>query len=93
MKEDFPGAVIRASTWDEFTSLLIPLADTLPLIEEEMGDTWIYGIASGTFCLLGSSAHMFQIPSKLPRGALSCELELHAWQREYATPVGAFGKT
>lgn len=47
VKLDFPGAEIRASTWDAFTSLLVPLAHTLPLVEQEMGDTWIYGAASG----------------------------------------------
>lgn len=55
VKLEFPGATIHASTWDEFTSLLLPIADTLPLVEQEMGDTWIYGVASGPFAFESSS--------------------------------------
>ena len=46
LRYEFPGARIKASTFEDFTSLLIPLKDTFPLVTEEIGDTWIQGPAS-----------------------------------------------
>lgn len=50
VQSEFPNAAVNASTWDQFTSLLLAsLAAnevSLPEIDLEMGDTWIYGISS-----------------------------------------------
>ena len=35
-----------ASTFDNFTSLLPPYHDAIPVISQEIGDTWIYGTPS-----------------------------------------------
>mmetsp|Transcript_35724 Transcript_35724/g.93375 ORF Transcript_35724/g.93375 Transcript_35724/m.93375 type:complete len:832 (-) Transcript_35724:153-2648(-) len=44
----FPNAQIRASTFDNFTSNILPLLGTknIPVFTEEMGDTWVYGCPS-----------------------------------------------
>ena len=44
---EFPGAEIFASTFDNFIAT-IDMAD-LPVVEAEIGDTWIQGIASDPF--------------------------------------------
>lgn len=46
----FPKAQVVASTFDEFLQGAVPYVDAhpdaLPLLEMEIGDTWIYGCAS-----------------------------------------------
>lgn len=42
----YPNAVIEASTIDQYVKSLVNFKDTLPVIEEEIGDTWIHGIAT-----------------------------------------------
>nr|WP_286672291.1 DUF5054 domain-containing protein [Cohnella hashimotonis] len=46
LAERFPNARIQASTMDAFARALLPLKDTLPVVHEEIGDTWIHGVAS-----------------------------------------------
>jgi uncharacterized protein DUF5054 len=42
----FPGAQILVSTMDSFAASLPSIRDTLPVITQEIGDTWIYGVGS-----------------------------------------------
>ena len=42
----FPDARIQASTMDAFAERLRPIRDSLPVVTQEIGDTWIYGVAS-----------------------------------------------
>ncbi|MCR5753228.1 MAG: DUF5054 domain-containing protein [Acetatifactor sp.] len=42
----YPNATIVASTMDAYAESVWKIKDTLPVIEEEIGDTWIHGIAS-----------------------------------------------
>jgi len=43
----FPGADVFASTLDNFTALLTPaVTAVLPVVETEIGDTWLHGAAS-----------------------------------------------
>lgn len=46
IQELYPNAKVEASTLDNFAEALIKIKDRLPVIEEEIGDTWIHGIAS-----------------------------------------------
>eukprot|EP00756_Hemistasia_phaeocysticola_P056269 Hpha_TRINITY_DN3234_c0_g1::TRINITY_DN3234_c0_g1_i1::g.186050::m.186050 len=48
LKAEFPGAAIVASTFDNFTDQLRAsgLYDSLPVVDEEIGDSWIYGVPS-----------------------------------------------
>eukprot|EP00053_Salpingoeca_punica_P002328 m.37251 g.37251 ORF g.37251 m.37251 type:complete len:723 (-) comp11520_c0_seq4:1207-3375(-) len=43
---EFPGAKVVPSTYDTFVRLAMPFIDTLPVVTQEMGDTWIYGVPS-----------------------------------------------
>jgi hypothetical protein len=42
----FPNAEIRAASLSEMANALAPYRDKLPVVTEEIGDTWIYGCAS-----------------------------------------------
>ncbi|WP_416173603.1 hypothetical protein, partial [Clostridium perfringens] len=46
IKAKYPNAEVEASTLDEFAKAVIKIKDKLPVIEEEIGDTWIHGVAS-----------------------------------------------
>jgi len=46
IQKQFPGAEVKASTLDNYANELIKIRDTLPIITDEIGDTWIHGIAS-----------------------------------------------
>ena len=48
VRENFPGAVVRASTFDEYSRKLVEAAPDLdlPVFTGEIGDTWIGGVAS-----------------------------------------------
>ena len=42
----FPNAKIVASTFDNFTQYLEAARDKLPVVDAEVGDTWIFGAPS-----------------------------------------------
>ena len=42
----FPSATIQPSTFDAYFAELNRARDKLPVVTSEIGDTWIYGIAS-----------------------------------------------
>ncbi|GAA1986629.1 DUF5054 domain-containing protein [Catenulispora subtropica] len=41
-----PGAKIVASTLDAFAAAVLTMRDDLPVVEQEIGDSWIHGVAS-----------------------------------------------
>lgn len=41
-----PGAEVRASTLDAFAEALRPVRDDLPVVTQEIGDTWVHGAGS-----------------------------------------------
>lgn len=43
LRERFPGAEIVASTMDDFARALLSVKQQLPVITDEIGDTWIHG--------------------------------------------------
>ncbi len=45
-KAIFPDATIFASTLDQFAEKIAPIRDTLPVVTQEIGDTWIHGVGS-----------------------------------------------
>jgi hypothetical protein len=53
VQQNFPGAKVIFSTFDNFTQhLLVPsVLATLPIITSELGDTWIHGSGSDPFRL------------------------------------------
>ncbi|RKL65002.1 glycoside hydrolase [Salipaludibacillus neizhouensis] len=53
LQERFPNADIKASTMDAFAEKLLAVKDTLPIITEEIGDTWIHGAGTDPYKLAG----------------------------------------
>ena len=43
LRDEYPDADIRASTLDAFAEAVWPLRERFPLIEREIGDSWIHG--------------------------------------------------
>lgn len=46
IRAKYPNAEVIAGTMDDFAQLLLPHKKELPIINYELGDTWIHGIAS-----------------------------------------------
>ena len=46
LRERFPGARVEASTLDRFAEALMRIKAQLPVVTEELGDTWIHGVGS-----------------------------------------------
>ena len=46
LRRQFPGAKVEASSLNEFAEAIASRTDGLPLVTAEIGDTWIYGVAS-----------------------------------------------
>lgn len=49
IKKEFPDYEVEAGTLDEFTEAIWQVRDKLPVIENEIGDTWIHGSASDPY--------------------------------------------
>lgn len=46
LREQFPGATVSASSLDAFARELEAIKATLPVVTDEIGDTWIHGVGS-----------------------------------------------
>ncbi len=46
LRDRVPGAEVRASTLDAFAVALRPVRADLPVVTQEIGDTWIHGVGS-----------------------------------------------
>jgi len=46
LRDEFPDADIRASTLDTFAEAIWPLRERFPLIDREIGDSWIHGVGT-----------------------------------------------
>ncbi len=46
LREEFPDAQLKASTFENFFSKLNTIKDKLPVYEKEIGDTWMQGIGT-----------------------------------------------
>ncbi|MHA0857264.1 DUF5054 domain-containing protein [Paenibacillus sp. CMAA1364] len=51
LRTTYPNAVIRASTLDCFAEKVWAIRETFPVVEEEIGDSWIHGASSDPFKL------------------------------------------
>ncbi|XP_048776556.1 uncharacterized protein LOC125680826 isoform X2 [Ostrea edulis] len=49
LRKEFPNAKIKGSTFEEYFGEVDKIRNRLPIIREEVGDTWIQGIASDPF--------------------------------------------
>lgn len=46
LREDYPGASIRAGSLNDVAQAVAEIAHTLPVITQEIGDTWIHGVGT-----------------------------------------------
>ena len=46
LAKQFPGARIKAATLSEVAAALEPFRTTLPVVTQEIGDSWVYGCSS-----------------------------------------------
>ncbi|EDQ89119.1 uncharacterized protein MONBRDRAFT_25732 [Monosiga brevicollis MX1] len=46
LRSEFTNATVLPSSFDAFFRLLDPIRAQLPIVEDEIGDTWIYGVPS-----------------------------------------------
>ncbi|MGG6311970.1 DUF5054 domain-containing protein [Paenibacillus macerans] len=53
LRQRFPGAEVVASTLDAFAAALESVREQLPIVTEEIGDTWIHGAATDPRKLAG----------------------------------------
>ena len=68
--QSFPNATIVASTLDNFTQHLMSVEEQLPVVDQEIADDWIYGVASGepsSFCDFGAAVQQFTAVDSMPR--------------------------
>ncbi len=49
LREKYPGAEISSGTMDEFAKVVLEHIDELPIVTEELGDTWIHGVATDPY--------------------------------------------
>lgn len=49
LREKYPGAEIVSGTMDEFAEIVLEHKDELPVITEELGDTWIHGVSTDPY--------------------------------------------
>lgn len=49
LREKYPGAEIASGTMDEFARVVLEHKDELPVVTEELGDTWIHGVATDPY--------------------------------------------
>ena len=49
LREKYPGAEIASGTMDEFAQVVLEHIDELPVVTEELGDTWIHGVATDPY--------------------------------------------
>ena len=46
LRAKYPGATVTAATMSEVAAAVEPYREKLPVVTDEIGDTWIYGVAS-----------------------------------------------
>lgn len=49
LQKKYPGAEITSGTMDEFAQVVLERRDELPVVTEELGDTWIHGVATDPY--------------------------------------------
>src|SRR5581483_1743149 len=49
LRQQFPNAKIRACSLTDIANAIAPFRTNLPTVTQEIGDTWIYGVASDPY--------------------------------------------
>lgn len=103
IREKYPKAEVVASTIDGYARELLKFKNALPVLEEEIGDTWIYGVASDPVKVMRYRALLqlkdiwkvqgrFTWENPVFRGFLSNMMLIteHTWGLDYKTHLGDF---
>ncbi|MEH7087049.1 DUF5054 domain-containing protein, partial [Neobacillus drentensis] len=78
LQQKYPGAYIMASTLDAFAEKLLEFKHRLPVISEEIGDSWIHGVASDPW-KIARYRELLRLRDKwVTSGALDPESEQYA---------------
>ncbi|RAP74758.1 DUF5054 domain-containing protein [Paenibacillus montanisoli] len=78
LQRDYPGADIVASTMDAYAEKLQEIKHLLPVVTEEIGDSWIHGIASDPW-KIARYRELLRLRDKwLSAGALDPQSEAYA---------------
>ncbi|MFT3792500.1 MAG: DUF5054 domain-containing protein [Rudaea sp.] len=88
LRDEYPDAEIRASTLDAFAEAIWPLRERFPLLEREIGDSWIHGVGTdpaklSRFLELQRLYDRFDeeglTPSRAAFGRRLCLVPEHTW--------------
>lgn len=71
----FPNATVFASTFDAFIREVLPVKDQLPTVTQEIGDTWIFGVASDPLKMAQHREIQRQWIACMKAGEASCQQE------------------
>lgn len=71
MAQKYPNAVIEGGTLDDFAAELPAVRDSLPVVTEEIGDTWIHGAASDPLKTAELKRLLFLIDRWIAEGAFA----------------------
>jgi hypothetical protein len=78
LETKYPGAKIEAGSLDDFAFSIRDIKDSLPVVEEEIGDTWIHGAATDPL-KTGQFRKLLKLKEAwLVRGALDRTSETYA---------------
>ena len=66
LQEKYPGAEIVSGTIDEFAQLVLAHKEELPVVTEELGDTWIHGAATDPY-KMGAYAELLRLRDQWKR--------------------------
>ncbi len=96
LRKKYPGAVIRAAELDSYARAILPFKHTLPVVQAEIGDTWIHGIGSDPYkvsCLkrlLLWAEHRSEVLGNdgfMDRLLMVCE---HTWGMDFKKYLGDY---
>jgi hypothetical protein len=88
LRHDYPDAVVKAGTLDDYAEMLWARRDDFPVVELEIGDSWIHGVASDPlktqrFLALQRLYETFALdgltPSRLAFGRRLAMVAEHTW--------------
>ncbi|WNR45272.1 DUF5054 domain-containing protein [Paenibacillus roseipurpureus] len=71
----FPGAQVKASTLDAFAAKIMPMMHRLPVVEEEIGDSWIHGVGTDPYKVASYRALLRLRTSWIAQGRLTQDSE------------------
>ena len=75
LRSEYPGAIVKTSTFDAFIRDVTPVKDLLPVVELEVVDTWSYGWPSDPLKIAQNRAMQRVWAKCLASGEPTCSLD------------------